>query len=44
MITYPANLTANATYKIKRTSVPALDQVLGYAFEVLDRAIIGETK
>lgn len=37
---YPGNLSADATYEIKRTSVPALDNILGHAFEVLDCGFI----
>lgn len=37
---YPANLTADATHEIKRASVPALDNILGHAFEVLDHGFI----
>lgn len=40
MTTYPGNLTADATHEIKRTSVPALDNILGHAFEVLDHGFI----
>lgn len=40
MTIYPANLTADATYEIKRTSVPSLDQVLGHAFDVLDHGFV----
>jgi len=38
--TYPGGLTADATHEIKRTSVPALDSMLGHAFPVLDHGFI----
>lgn len=40
MTEYPMALMADATHEIKRTSVPALDNILGHAFGVLDRGFI----
>lgn len=33
---YPNDLKADATYELQRPNVPALDAILGHAFEVLD--------
>lgn len=38
--TYPGGRTADATYEVKRPSVPALDSLLGHSFPVLDHGFI----
>ena len=37
---YPGGLQADATYAIKRTSVPAIDNILGHSFGVLDHGFV----
>lgn len=38
--TYPGGRTADATHEIKRPSVPAMDNLLGHSFSVLDHGFI----
>ena len=38
--TYPGGRTVDATNEIKRVSVPALDNILGHAFPLLDHGFI----